>query len=99
MIAPGRWADLVLVQDLNKFAADLVIAKGRVVAENGISKVKAPTFKYPLWAEKSVHLKRPLKPGDFALKTAARNLPHKGKRDRSDRESSADAPLDDGGTS
>ena len=68
MIAPGRWADLVLVQDLKRFAADLVIAKGRVVAENGISKVQAPTFKYPAWAERSVHLKRALRPQDFVLK-------------------------------
>jgi adenine deaminase len=77
MIAPGRWADLVIVQDLRKFAADLVVAKGRVVAENGASKIPAPTFKYPLWAEKSVHLKRPLKPADFVLKTAERNVPLK----------------------
>jgi adenine deaminase len=68
MIAPGRWADLVLVQDLKRFVADLVVAKGRVVAENGLSKVQAPTFKYPAWAEKSVHLKRPLRPQDFVLK-------------------------------
>ena len=28
MIAPGRWADVVLVKDLNNFKADVVIAKG-----------------------------------------------------------------------
>jgi adenine deaminase len=35
MIAPGRWADIVLVRDLNDFKADLVIARGQVIAENG----------------------------------------------------------------
>src|ERR1043165_3682832 len=35
MIAPGRWADVVLVKDLNNFQADLVVAKGVVIAENG----------------------------------------------------------------
>jgi adenine deaminase len=67
MIAPGRWADIVLVKDLNNFKADLVIAKGQVIAEGGEWKVKLPRFKYPSWATKSVHLKRRLKAEDFRL--------------------------------
>src|SRR3990172_4972016 len=35
MIAPGRWADVVLVEDLKNFKADLVIAKGQVITEKG----------------------------------------------------------------
>ena len=65
MIAPGRWADIVLVKDLNNFRADLVVAKGQVIAENGEWKVKLPKFTYPDWATKSVKLKRPLKAEDF----------------------------------
>ncbi len=68
MIAPGRWADVVLVRDLNQFKADLVIARGQVIAENGKLKVSLPKFKYPAWATNSVHLKRPLKADDFKLK-------------------------------
>jgi adenine deaminase len=67
MIAPGRWADVVLVKDLNNFKADVVIARGQVIAENGEWKVKLPKFTYPSWATKSVNLKRPLKAGDFKL--------------------------------
>lgn len=67
MIAPGRWADIVLVKDLNHFKADLVIAKGQVIAENGKWKVSLPKFKYPSWATKSVKLKRRLKAEDFQL--------------------------------
>ncbi len=67
MIAPGRWADVVLVKDLNRFKADLVIAKGQVIAEGGKWKVTLPKFKYPSWATNSVHLKRPLKAEDFRL--------------------------------
>src|SRR5512138_1595495 len=58
MIAPGRWADVVLVKDLNKFKADIVIAKGQIVAEAGKLTVKLPRSKYPSWATDSVHLKR-----------------------------------------
>ena len=67
MIAPGRWADIVLVKDLNHFKADLVIAKGQVIAEKGEWKVSLPKSKYPAWATNSVHLKRKLKANDFKL--------------------------------
>ena len=67
MIAPGRWADIVLVKDLNDFKADLVIAKGQVITEAGEWKVKLPKFKYPSWVTKSVKLKRRLKAEDFKL--------------------------------
>jgi adenine deaminase len=73
MIAPGRWADVVLVEDLMNFKADMVIAKGQVVAEKGELLVKLPVVKYPQWATKSVHLKRTLKAEDFALRTRAAN--------------------------
>src|SRR5574338_478572 len=44
MIAPGRWADIVLAADLEDFHAGLVIAKGQVVAENGKWKIELPAF-------------------------------------------------------
>jgi adenine deaminase len=68
MIAPGRWADVVLVKDLNRFKADLVVARGQVIAENGKLKIGLPKFKYPAWATNSVHLKKKLAASDFALK-------------------------------
>jgi adenine deaminase len=71
MIAPGRWADILIVDDLMKFKADLVIAKGQVIAEAGELLVKLPAVKYPRWATKSVHIKRNLKAQDFALSTRA----------------------------
>jgi adenine deaminase len=72
MIAPGRWADVVLVKDLNDFRADMVIAKGQVIAENGEWKVKLPKFSYPSWVTKSVKLKRPLKASDFKLEVESK---------------------------
>src|SRR5215208_310090 len=69
MIAPGRWADIVLVEDLSNFKADMVIAKGQVIAEQGEWQVKLLKFKYPSWATKSVKLKKRLKAEDFKLVT------------------------------
>ncbi|HET9914900.1 MAG TPA: adenine deaminase [Anaerolineales bacterium] len=72
MIAPGRWADVVLVKDLNNFKADLVIAKGQVIAEKGVWKISLPKFSYPSWVTKSVKLKRALKAEDFRLETKSK---------------------------
>jgi adenine deaminase len=71
MIAPGRWADIVLANDLNDFHADLVIAKGVVIAKDGLWLVDLPKIEYPDWVADSVHLERPLQAKDFALKSAA----------------------------
>ncbi|MBI3160893.1 MAG: adenine deaminase, partial [Chloroflexi bacterium] len=71
MIAPGRWADVLLVKDLMNFKADVVIARGQVIVEGGEWQVKLPSVKYPKWASRSVRLKRNLKGEDFVLRTRA----------------------------
>jgi adenine deaminase len=73
MIAPGRWADVVLVEDLKNFNAELVIARGQVIAEKGKWVIDLPSIKYPKWVKQSLKLKRLLKADDFILKTGADN--------------------------
>lgn len=68
MIAPGRWADVLIVNDLKNFKVDIVVAKGRVVAEKGKLLIDLPPQKYPKWATSSVHLKRMLKAQDLNLR-------------------------------
>ena len=68
MIAPGRWADVVLVRNLKEFTADVVIARGNVIAEHGKWKVELPGFSYPSWAKNSVHLRKELEAKDFVLR-------------------------------
>jgi adenine deaminase len=67
MIAPGRWADLLLVDDLNDFHARLVIARGQVAVEDHKLLVHLPKVEYPSWVTHSVHLKRPLVAEDFRI--------------------------------
>lgn len=69
MIAPGRWADILLVRDLKNFYADLVVAKGEIISEKGQWQVNLPERKYPAWIMRSVHLKRKLAARDFLVKT------------------------------
>jgi adenine deaminase len=66
-IAPGRWADILLVDDLKDFHAELVIARGQVTAENEALVIDLPKIEYPNWAMNSVHLKRALTADDFRL--------------------------------
>ncbi len=66
-IAPGRYADILLVSDLENFHPEKVIVKGQILAEDGKWKLDLPQNAYPEWATKSVNMKRPLKPEDFRL--------------------------------
>ncbi|MGC8857433.1 MAG: amidohydrolase family protein, partial [Anaerolineae bacterium] len=44
LIAPGRWADILLVPDLQDFHPDLVMARGQVIARNGHWEVPLPQY-------------------------------------------------------
>ncbi len=68
-IAPGRYADILLVNDLHKFTIDQVIAKGKPVAANGQLLLEIPQFKYPREVKTSVKLKRKLRAEDFVIRS------------------------------
>jgi adenine deaminase len=67
MIAPRRYADILLVGDLPGFRVEHVIAKGQIVAQGGRILVDLPEFAYPEWAVNSIHLGRTLAAEDFRL--------------------------------
>jgi adenine deaminase len=67
MIAPGRWADILLVDDLNDFYAGQVVLRGSVAVEKGRLSVNLPKVEYPVWATHSVHLRRPVVAEDFCI--------------------------------
>lgn len=68
-LAPGRYADILLVDDLEDLRAGLVIAKGQVVAEDGQLIIDLPAYDYPAEAKSSVHLARPMAANDFVIPT------------------------------
>jgi adenine deaminase len=67
MIAPGRYADILLVENLAEFQPGVVFARGRVVAKNNTLLVEMPVYPYPDWATHSVHLGKKLSATDFRL--------------------------------
>jgi len=66
-IAPGRFADILIVSDLEAMAVDEVIAAGEVVARRGQLSIEMPPFVYPESARRSVTLARGLVPDDFDI--------------------------------
>jgi len=71
-IAPGRYADILLVRDLASLAAETVIAKGKLAAERGKLLLDLPSFEYPQEVKGSVKLARPLTAQDFSFSTDGR---------------------------
>jgi adenine deaminase len=67
MIAPGRYADILLVKDLANFEAEVVFAKGQKIAEEGKLLIDLNSFSYPDWATQSVHLGKTIEAVDFKL--------------------------------
>ncbi len=69
-IAPGRWADVVLVDDLNDFKAQMVIARGNLVAREGGWLHPLKEYPHPAWASNSVRLPRTIVASDFGLRVS-----------------------------
>jgi adenine deaminase len=69
-IAPGRYADVLFVNDLHHFQAALVIAKGQIIARDGGLQIQLPEYSFPHWATDSVHLGKSLSAEDFKLPVA-----------------------------
>ncbi|MBQ8585393.1 MAG: adenine deaminase [Butyricicoccus sp.] len=56
-ITPGKCADIVFFNDLEKIDITRVLIDGKVVAENNKMTVEIAPYQYPDWATHSVHLK------------------------------------------
>ncbi|MGD8458587.1 MAG: adenine deaminase [Anaerolineales bacterium] len=69
MIAPGRYADILLVSDLTDFKPDMVIAKGVVMVEGGALTQDIPPYPYPDWVTTSVKVGHTITANDFDLST------------------------------
>lgn len=67
MIAPGRFADVLIMENLTQMQPDTVIAQGRILIRDGRVEFDLPAYAYPEWATHSVHLARTIVPEDFRL--------------------------------
>ena len=73
-VAPGRFADLVLLDSLEDFAPSLVLYRGEVVAAAGALVQEPPPADYPAWSTGTLHVDLPT-PQDLALRVDAPDGP------------------------
>jgi len=66
-IAPGKYADMVLIPDLRTIQAEIVISNGQVITQNGEITIPPRKHAYSKSALRSVHLPKKLKPDDFHI--------------------------------
>jgi adenine deaminase len=67
-IAPGRHADLLIIPDARTVRAEVVLSRGRVIAEEGRLLVPPREHAFPKEALQSVHLPGEVRPSDFAIR-------------------------------
>jgi len=72
-LVPGKIADILIIDNLEKFKISKVIANGQIVAENGRLIIDLEQPKYPDWAIKTFRLKRKLTPDDFQINVKISN--------------------------
>ncbi len=66
-LAPGRWADLILADDLLHIVAEDVFVKGQHVGHTGKLIVTPPPSTYPDWMRQTVKVTRGKAAADFTL--------------------------------
>lgn len=68
-ISPGKFADILLINDLSRVNVDKVIFNGELVAENKKMLCDIPKESYPDYAKNTMKLHKKLEPSDFIIKS------------------------------
>ena len=69
-LAPGRFADVVLLDDLDSLSITQVWADGAQVSDGPRYLPTVPRIDWPDWATRTVNIDRPLTAADFAIPAA-----------------------------
>lgn len=66
-IAPGKYADIVIIPNLNTIKAEYVIANGKLIARNGDLLTSPRKHIFSKSSLSSIHLSKKLTPNDFLI--------------------------------
>jgi adenine deaminase len=66
-IAPGRYADVVLLTSVKDVAIKYVFANGQLAAKDGKYLLSVPKIDWPSWATDTIHIGRKLTAKDFEI--------------------------------
>ena len=100
-IAPGKYADIVIIPDLRTIRAEYVISNGQVIAKNGQLIIQPRKYAYPKSMQNSIHLPRDFDANDFAIRVDGRHKQVKARvidqlTNLLTREAIIDIPVSDG---
>lgn len=74
-IAPGKYADMVILPDLQTIKAEYVISSGRVIAGERELLVQPKKYVFPEWTRRSIRLTKKYSPDDFLIRVPEGSLP------------------------
>jgi len=66
-LAPGRYADMVIIPDTNTIQALYVISNGQVIAQDGQQLVAPQKHQFSQDSRNSIHLPKPFEASDFSI--------------------------------
>ncbi|MDZ4246803.1 MAG: amidohydrolase family protein, partial [Dehalococcoidia bacterium] len=72
-IAPGRYADILVVPDIENIDAEYVISKGKVVADKGHLTAEPRKTNWPVFIRRSILMPKLFTPEDFRIKAKIQN--------------------------
>ena len=67
-IAPGRYADVVLLNNVRGVGIKYVFASGQLAAKDGTYLLPIPKISWPAWATDTIHIGRKLTAKDFEIR-------------------------------
>jgi len=70
-LTPGRRADVILTSDLTSLPIETVIARGQIVAQDGVCLVDCPHYNWPDTARQTVNMGKTLTDADFQITAPA----------------------------
>jgi adenine deaminase len=71
-IAPGKYADILIIEDLSRIDIKKVFSCGILVAEDGRLRIDIPKRDIPKWALETMNVARRLEPEDFTIRVSVR---------------------------
>lgn len=72
-IAPGRFADMLLISDITTIRPETVISNGRVVFDNNTLMIPPRPHPFSVKSRKSIKLSKQSKSGDFTLESVSQS--------------------------
>ena len=70
-IAPGRYADLAIIPDIDRIDAEVVISNGRIIVQNGNILIPPRKHSFSKESLNMIKLPRDLEPSDFIIRAPA----------------------------